>query len=99
LYRFGALPHLPSTADDAVILQALQEDSHKLPADEQEAGHATPVKNQFQVNLAFGFKYSTCRLGLMSGLPIVLRPALLFPPIVGCCFHTVEKRVVTLRCL
>jgi len=81
-----------------VILQALQEDSHKLPADEQEAGRATPVKNQFQVNLAFGFKYSTCQLGLMSG-HIILRPALLFPPIVGCCFHTVEKRVVTLRCL
>jgi len=37
-----------------LILQALQEDSHKLPADEQEAGHATPVKNQFQVNLTFG---------------------------------------------
>jgi hypothetical protein len=33
-----------------VILQALQEDSHKLPADEQEAGRATPVKNQFQAS-------------------------------------------------
>jgi hypothetical protein len=43
--------HLPSTADDAVIAQALQEEFHKLAAAEQEAGLAGSVNEHLQVKL------------------------------------------------
>jgi hypothetical protein len=44
-------PHLPSTADDAVIAQALQEEFHKLAAAEHEAGLAGSVNEHLQVKL------------------------------------------------
>lgn len=43
-------PHLPSTANDAVIAQALQEEFHKLAAAEQEAGLAGSVNEHLQAS-------------------------------------------------
>jgi hypothetical protein len=44
-------PRLPSTADDAAIAQALQEEFSKLDAGEEEAGPTASVHKQSQVIL------------------------------------------------